>query len=294
MTPALKPGWVVLTIGSNPQDLAVALDSIRMQSVQGPVVLVSNGTRDLSWRDHVSFEGVRVVELPHNIGIPAGRELGLSELPDGVDVALFLDDDARYLHEHVARDVLATMQAREDIAAVSLCIVDDKGNRQRRYVPRIGALDAAKSGEVTYFAGCAHALRRDAFLASGGYPSEFFYGHEESDLAWRLLDRGHTIWYDARKAVRHPHVRLERMSRERYGMLARNRVWMARRNLPTPLHAMYSLIWLGGAILQLPDKSAIGAYFRSWREAWRTPVDRVPISWSTVWRMTKLRRPPIL
>ena len=57
---------------------------------------------------------------------------------------------------------------------------------------------------VTVFLGGASAIRRDAFIEAGGYPAVFFYGHEETDLAWRLLERGYLIEYDAAAAMCHP------------------------------------------------------------------------------------------
>lgn len=285
----LRAGWVVLTIGSDPVGFAAALASIEAQTVAGPVVVVDNGAGDVAVP-----EWVDLVRLDRNVGIPAGRELGLRALPEDVDVVFFLDDDARYVHEAVAAEALEVFGADPRVAALSMCIVDADGNRQRRYVPRLGERGADRSGPVTTFAGCAHALRRRAFLAAGGYPAEFFYGHEEHDLAWRLLDAGHVVHYDARPAVEHPQVPLAAMDPARYGMLARNRVLLARRNLPTPLQAAYATTWLVGGLLALPRSRALADYATAWARAWRQPVQRRPMGWSTVWRMTRLGRPPVL
>lgn len=285
----LRAGWVVLTIGGDPAGFAACLRSIRAQSVSGPVVVVDNGAGDVDVPDWV-----RLVSLERNVGIPAGRELGLRALPEDVDVVFFLDDDARYLNDGVARATMEVFASEPQVAAVSLCIVDLDGERQRRYVPRLGDFGADRSGPVTTFAGCAHALRRVAFLEVGGYPGEFFYGHEEHDLAWRLLDAGHAVHYDAKPAVEHPRVPLSQMSPARYGMLARNRVLLARRNLPTPLQGAYATTWLVVGLLALPRSHALVDYAAAWSRAWRQPVERRPMSWSTVWRMTRMGRPPLV
>jgi hypothetical protein len=79
---------------------------------------------------------------------------------------------------------------------------------------------------------------------------------------------------------------------------ARNRVWIARRNLPWPLAGMYVTTW---TIVQLL-RSARGRELRSLRPwfagcwaGWRTdPGPSRRMKWSTVWRMTRLGRPPIV
>jgi len=43
------------------------------------------------------------------------------------------------------------------------------------------------------YVGASHALRRDVFLAAGGYREDFFYMGEEGDLCVRLLDKGYVV-----------------------------------------------------------------------------------------------------
>ena len=97
---------------------------------------------------------------------------------------------------------------------------------------------------MTTFLGGACAIRRSAFLQVGGLPERFFYAHEETDLAWRLLDAGLPIEYDAEMracTTRRPRRRRHAVY---YRLNARNRVWLARRNLPWPLAALYLLDWM--------------------------------------------------
>src|ERR1035437_8786115 len=108
------------------------------------------------------------------------------------------------------------------------------GPGARWHVPRLRAGDPERSSVVTTFLGGASAIRRSAYLEAGGYPDEFFYGHEETDLAWRLLDRVYGLEYDAPARMCHPTLPNARYDtfRRRDG---RNRVLLARRNLPWPL-----------------------------------------------------------
>lgn len=47
-----------------------------------------------------------------------------------------------------------------------------------------------------YFTGAAHLMRSELFQKTGYYPENFFYGMEEYDLSYRIIDAGYTLAYD--------------------------------------------------------------------------------------------------
>lgn len=78
-------------------------------------------------------------------------------------------------------------------------------------------------------------------------------------------------------------------------MNARNRVWLARRNLPAVLEVAYVGSWVALTVARVRDREALGAWFEGLREGFRDdPADRRKMSWRTVWRMTKAGRPPVV
>jgi hypothetical protein len=78
-------------------------------------------------------------------------------------------------------------------------------------------------------------------------------------------------------------------------MQARNRVWLARRNLPLPLAVGYVMTWVALTVLRARSRLALRESARGWVQGLRTPCgDRRPIRWRTVWRMTKAGRPPLV
>src|SRR4029077_14967264 len=94
--------------------------------------------------------------------------------------------------------------ADPSLAVLSMQVVDpDGGPGARWHVPRLRAGDPERSSVVTTFLGGACAIRRSAYLEAGGLPDLFFYGHEETDLAWRLMDRGYRLEYDATARMCH-------------------------------------------------------------------------------------------
>ncbi|RKN41358.1 glycosyltransferase [Streptomyces hoynatensis] len=290
----MKLGAVILTMGDRPGELRALLDSVAAQDgAPIDVVVVGNGSSlgDLP-------EGVRSLELPENLGIPGGRNAGIETFGPGggdVDVLLFLDDDGLLPDKGTAELVRAAFEADPRLGIISFRIADPlTGTTQRRHVPRLRASDPLRSSRVTTFLGGANAVRTQVFQQVGGLPDHFFYAHEETDLAWRALDAGWSIDYRADMVLHHPATAPSRHA-VYHRMVARNRVWLARRNLPLPLVPVYLLVWLLLTLLRRPSRAALKAWFGGFAEGWRTPCGpRKPMRWRTVWRLTRLGRPPVI
>ena len=287
--PRPKFGVVVLTMGKRPDDLHRGLASVLSQcDVDLDVVVVGNG-----WRPVGLPEGVKAKGLPENLGIPAGRNAGVS-LVEGT-LLFFLDDDACL----PADDILARMAAQfavdPTLGMIQPRVVDPAGRpAPRRWTPRVRVGDPARSSPAMNVWEGAVAIRRDAFEFAGGWPAPFWYAHEGVELAWRVWDGGFHVRYDGGIEVYHPAIQPTRHA-EFYRFQARNRVWLARRNLPLPVAALYLLAWTGVSAARLRSRTA-------WRETLRgyqiglaqQAGDRRPLRWRTIWRMTRAGHPPVI
>ncbi|MFD6422805.1 glycosyltransferase family 2 protein [Streptomyces sp. NPDC060198] len=290
----MKLGAVIITMGNRPMELRALLDSVAAQDGDRiEVVVVGNGAPvpDVP-------EGVRTVELPENLGIPGGRNVGIEAFGPGgtdVDVLLFLDDDGRLPRTDTAELCRRAFAEDPELGIVSFRIADpETGVTQRRHVPRLRASDPMRSSRVTTFLGGANAVRTAVLAEVGGLPDAFFYAHEETDLAWRALDAGWLIDYRADMVLSHPATAPSRHA-VYHRMVARNRVWLARRNLPAPLVPVYLGTWVLLTLVRRPSLPALKAWSGGFREGWATPCGpRRPMRWRTVWRLTKLGRPPVI
>jgi GT2 family glycosyltransferase len=280
---------VILTMGDRPAEVNRAIDSVLAQrGTAVELVVVGNGT-DLPGLP----AGVRTVLLPENVGVAAGRNAGVQAC--GGDVVLFLDDDGWYPDPDLARYVQDRFAGDPELAVLSMRVVDPEGGPGARWhVPRLRAGDPGRSSVVTTFLGGACAIRRAAYLEAGGYPEGFFYAHEETDLAWRLMDLGYRLEYDAAARMCHhalPNAR-HATFRRRDG---RNRVWLARRNLPWPLAVIYLADWMALTVVRERSAASLRPWFAGFAEGWRAdPGQRRPISLRTAWRMTRAGRPPVI
>ncbi|MGN5631457.1 glycosyltransferase family 2 protein [Streptomyces sp. AC154] len=290
----MKLGAVIITMGNRPAELRALLDSVAAQKGDRiEVAVVGNGSPvpDVP-------AGVRTVELPENLGIPGGRNVGIEAFgPSGADVdaLLFLDDDGLLPLTDTAELCRQAFEADPKLGIISFRIADpDTGETQRRHVPRLRAADPLRSSRVTTFLGGANAVRTRVIAEVGPLPGDFFYAHEETDLAWRALDAGWLIDYRADMVLNHPTTAPSRHA-VYHRMVARNRVWLARRNLPAPLVPVYLGVWLLLTLLRRPSGPALKAWFGGFREGWSKPCGpRRPMKWRTVWRLTRLGRPPVI
>ncbi|WP_406431635.1 glycosyltransferase family 2 protein [Streptomyces sp. NBC_01589] len=294
MSTPMKLGAVIITMGNRPDELRALLDSVAKQDGDRiETVVVGNGAPvpDVP-------AGVRTVELPENLGIPGGRNVGIEAFgPAGADVdaLLFLDDDGLLPLTDTAELCRQAFEQDPKLGIISFRIADpDTGVTQRRHVPRLRAADPMRSSRVTTFLGGANAVRTRVLAEVGGLPGDFFYAHEETDLAWRALDAGWMIDYRADMVLNHPTTAPSRHA-VYHRMVARNRVWLARRNLPAPLVPVYLGVWLLLTLLRKPSGPALKAWFGGFREGWaKSCGPRRPMKWRTVWRLTRLGRPPVI
>ena len=282
-------GCVVLTMGKRPVELRAALDSLLVQeNVSLDVVVVGNG-----WEPAGLPTGVRPIALPENLGIPAGRNAGVSHVQG--EYLFFLDDDAALPHARSLSDLIDEIAQGDGIGLVQPRVIDPAGlQAPDRWVPRIKAGDHSQPGPATtLWEGCI-VMRRDTFDEIGGWGDPYFYAHEGIELCWRFWNAGQRVWYAGNVPIHHPAINPERHA-EFWYMNARNRVWLARRNLPVLLVAIYPLTWVLLTLGKVKNLKSLRSWFRGFFAGWtQNPGGRQPMKWRTVWALAKAGRPPIV
>lgn len=282
-------GAVVLTMNDRPEEFARAMATLLAQEgIDLDVVVVGNGCVP----ERVPPE-VRTVDLPENLGIPEGRNIGAANVKG--DYLFFFDNDAYLPATNVLSRLTAEFVREPGLAYVQPRITDpDDHTTLRRWVPRLRASDPTRPGVVTVMAEGVVMVRRPAFDAVGGWPGHFFLFHEGIDLAWRLWDHGHTGRYMPDVIVHHPATNPARHDAF-YRLNARNRVWLAQRNLPRVLIPFNLATWTLVTLWRIRSRSALRVSLMGFREGLRGGYgSRSPMRWHTVARLTRAGRPPIL
>ena len=282
---------VVLTTGRRPDELRRALDSLgRQEGVDADVVVVGNG-----WEPTGLPAGVRGVGLAEDRGIPAGRNAGVGHARG--DLLFFLDDDAALAEPDALARVASRFASDPGLGLAQLRVIARDGGRPSRdWVPRVRVGDPARGSEVTAIWEGAVAMPRSVFEQVGGWPDEFRFVHEGVDLAWRVMDAGYRVEYLGAPAVLHP-APLAVPARHGYSLYygMRNKVWLARRHLPLPLGAVYTLSFVLRRAIGLRSAGDARALAKGLKDGVRQPCgERRRLRARTLWRMTRAGRPPVI
>lgn len=288
----------VVTMGNRPAEVDALLESVAKQDLPPTrIVIVGNGCPLPEFEQRLSLPGeVTTVELDENLGCPGGRNVALERLREfgDVDVVVDLDDDGLLVDADVLRRVGELYAADPRLGIVGFRIADETGETQRRHVPRLGQSDPMRGGYVTGFLGGGHALRMTMLDEIGDWPAQFFFAHEETDLAWRAVDAGWRILYAPELLLQHPKTSPARHAIY-FRVTARNRVWLVRRRLPLVLVPVHLGVWVLLTLVRTRSARGLRAWFGGFLEGLREPAgERRAMRWRTVWRLTRLGRPPVI
>ncbi|HET6762234.1 MAG TPA: hypothetical protein VFH27_01150, partial [Longimicrobiaceae bacterium] len=146
-----------------------------------------------------------------------------------------LDDDALIVTAAAVEQGLAVIGGDPRVAAVGFAQTDDAGTP---WPPGAQAAPVDYACWVPAFIGFAHLLRRDAFLAVGGYTERMGINGEEKDLCMRLLAAGGGTVYLPGAGVAHLADATGRDLRVYLHQTSRNDVLGAVRNDPLPVLAL--------------------------------------------------------
>src|SRR3954451_8961336 len=286
--PTATVGCVVLSMGDRGPELRRALDSVlRQRGVETRILVVGNG-----WDPAGLPAGVESLALADNVGIPEGRNIGAAAV--GGEYILFLDDDAALADDDTLLRASEIFAASPDIGVMQPQIKDFGGlATPSRWVPRLRASGRDRPGDVAVMWEGVSFVRRSAFEQVGGWAGVFFYGHEGIELAWRMIDAGYRVRYAAEITALHP-ATLPTRHHYFYVQTSRNRVWVARRNLPFLVACLYLAVWFTATVLRTRSLADLRDVLVGFSRGFKQPCGgRRPISYRAVWRMTKVGRPPI-
>lgn len=289
MSAAPRVAIIVLSMGDRPVELDRCLRSTLAQTYE-PLEIWCVG---MGWQPERLPDGIIKHGVEENLGSTRGRNYGAA-LSD-TELFMFLDDDAWLPDREFIARAVEQFTRRPDLGLLVPRLTDEDGTTLRRWIPRARVGDPMKSGPAFNCLEGITMVRRSAWQQVGGFPDDFFHGHEGVDLCWRMRDAGWDCRYEASLSLHHPALPAGRHSYF-LRLNARNRIWVARRNLPVPLIPVYVGIWTAISLIRnRGDREAIKAWVSGWVEGWRTsPGERRPMHWRTVARLARLGQPPII
>ncbi|MCU0323007.1 MAG: glycosyltransferase family 2 protein [Chitinophagaceae bacterium] len=254
------------------------------------VILVNNAsTEDYSAvkeyiedHDYIPFQ---YIDAPSNLGVTKGRNFAL-QFAKG-DICIFLDDDAILQNKDALENTIECFE-QSGVENRPIAIVSFKVLYYQNLAMQINALPHKKfeqyknkSSFFTYFfAGGAHAIKRSILEEVGLLPEEFFYGMEEYDLSYRIIDKGYCIQYNDSIVMLHKESPLGRKPKhEKLRMMWVNKSKVAYRYLPKGYFITTAIMWSFQFLKE--TNFNIKGFFIGWKEVFqilssekRTPLKR--------------------
>ncbi len=200
------------------ETLLPALEAQQVPGARVRICLFDNGSTDgtVAWVQS-NHPRVDVVANPTNVGFSAANNR-LAERSSARALVL-LNNDTRPRPDWLAQLVAGLTEAPADVAAVSGGIVNWKGDRldfgrgvmtfdghafQLDYHRPLGAVEMPEEGcELLFPCGGNMIVRRDSYLAAGGFDESYFAYLEDVDLGWRLWLAGERVLSAPRAVVHH-------------------------------------------------------------------------------------------
>lgn len=191
----------------------------------------------------------KYIDATDNLGVTKGRNFALQNAQG--EICIFLDDDAILQNKDALENVLKAFED-DGINNREIAIVSFKVLYYQNLAMQVNALPHKKFHQYKhlpkfytyYFAGGAHAIKRKVLNETGNLPEEFFYGMEEYDLSYRIINNGYCIKYDASIVMLHKESPAGRKPKhEKLQMMWVNKAKVAYRYLPKIYFYSTAIMW---------------------------------------------------
>ena len=259
------------------------------------VIVVNNNSNtdysavELYIKDNPSLP-IQYVFSNENLGVAKGRNYAVTFAK--APLMVMLDDDAELENSNALEAIADTFKNNADLAIASF-----KVKYYSTLSMQVNAFPHKKFEEkkdlhffeTYYFAGGAHAIKKEAMDAVGGYPVDFFYGMEEYDLSYKLLSKGYKIVYTDSIVILHKESPEGRSPhKEKMSMLWLNKSKVAWRYLPIMYFYSTTLMWSVEYLIK--SNFDILGFCKGWSNVFSViPKEkRNPLSTSTIAYLKKL------
>ena len=256
------------------------------------IIVVNNASTEnynpvRSFIDKQSSLPYKYFDAPENLGVAKGRNYALQK--SKAPIIIMLDDDAVLQNKNCLANLLKEFEeknTRKPKAIISFKVLYyDNLEMQKNALPhkRFEEYKDRSSFETYYYAGGAHAIKRAVIEELGEYPADFFYGMEEYDLAYRILDAGYSIVYSDKIVMLHKESPLGRKpKKEKLQMMWVNKSKVAWRYLPKKYFYSTAMMW---SLQYLKETGFnLSGFLSGWRKVFAisSTEKRTPVSQKTM------------
>ena len=294
----MKPLSFIIISYNRSSDLLELLKNISQldeaQQLLEEIVIVNNASTEnyepvRSFIREQHFTPYFYFDAPENLGVAKGRNFALQK--GKAPIVIMLDDDAVLQNKdclvNLSKEFEATNTERPKAIVSFKVLYYDNLQIQKNTFPH-KLFDDYKDRpffETYFYAGGAHAIKREVIEKLGQYPGDFFYGMEEYDLAYRVLEAGYSIVYSDKIIMLHKESPQGRNpKKEKLQMMWVNKSKVAWRYLPKRYFYSTAFMW---SMQYLKETGFnLSGYFDGWKKIvaissteTRTPVKKTTLDY---------------
>ena len=252
----MKPLSFIIITYNRPADMLELMQNISglehsLDLLEEIIVVNNASTEDYSQvKDYASTSPLpfRYYDAPENLGVAKGRNFALQK--GKAPLIIMLDDDAVLQNKACLVNLCAEFEKNNTSRSKAIIsfkvLYYDTVQMQVNALPhkRFEEYKNKDFFETYYYAGGAHAVKREVIEKLGQYPDDFFYGMEEYDLAYRILDAGYSIVYSNKVVMLHKESPAGRKpKKEKLQMMWVNKSKVAWRYLPKKYFYSTAFMW---------------------------------------------------
>ncbi|RAJ08394.1 GT2 family glycosyltransferase [Chitinophaga skermanii] len=279
----MKPISILIITYNRPNDVLFLLKNIVAQKHAAELVqevIIINNASVADYDEVVAYvqEGAlnfRYINSPENLGVARGRNLAISiaEAP----ILVTIDDDAYFRDQDALEKVVKIFDEHTAVERPlgALCFKVYYASTleiQKNLFPHKDFEHYKDKNyfDTSYFTGCGHAIKKEVYGKAGDYPVDFFYGMEEYDLSYRILDHGYSIAFTGEVVVMHNESPLGRTTHaEKMRMFWVNKSKVAYRYLPFIYYITTSFLWSLEFLVKTNWNLVL--FFKGWGTIWGIP-----------------------
>ena len=278
----MKPiGFIIITYNRVSDTLELLRNIAALQQADDllqEIIVVNNGSTDdySTVKQFITSQNLpfRFIDAPCNLGVAKGRNFALTH--SKAPLVIMIDDDAVLQNKDCLINLVNefdTLNTNRPKAVISFKVLYyDTLEMQVNALPhkQFHEYKSKAFFETYFFAGGAHAIRREVMEKLGNYPDDFFYGMEEYDLSYRILDAGYSIVYSDKIVMLHKESPLGRKPRkEKLQMMWFNKTRVAYRYLPRKYFYSTAVMW---SLQYLKETGFhLSGFVKGWRKIWTIP-----------------------
>jgi GT2 family glycosyltransferase len=274
----------ILIISFNrPNDLLELLEGLNTQknldSLEETLILDNAST--ISYQPVLDFISAHnnlkanFIRQEENLGVAKGRNLLMAKAKG--NTLLVLDDDMLFCTEDDF-EKLSLFLEKPFFKKANTAIVTPRIIYAENKQVQVTAFPHKKFKEysdktqflTSYFTGCAHLIKKEVLEKTGLYPADFFYGMEEYDLSYRIINAGYSIGYDNEVTLMHKESAQGRQANyKKLKMQWINKSKVSWRYLPFIYFKITAIAWSFQYLLKA--KGHLRSYFGAWKQVFKIP-----------------------